>query len=584
MSKIARRGKIRRFNPSEVFDFSKSLTGLIRGAQPVFTRADAATCASRVNNRGIVEAVSANIARLEHSISASSAAAGRTLTASNLAVKTEDLSVNVLWRTSNFVITPDALACPSGPKFLTKIAATAVADASSYETLAPDGAFSISFYVHVGTRSGLEFLIRNGNTAQAYLFSTFIDGVLSNPAWRADVLGGGIYRVSVLVTTGFNPGELLQVYYGATSGVTPGLYWYVSGMQITPGIALAPYFGNDSTSPVYVYDSGGLWLEKSSINYVFPSDNLSTWGNYVTGTAAGTVQVVNDPKYGPVIRLTKTAGAIGDRFGKSRAGITLAGRYTVSSMVKSNAAVTAGFANYVDLQRTGGGLLTIASPFSGLPVGVWTEFEGHPPAGTTTGAGGTCYFWLDGPIGSSADFTGYQIEPDEIKTSWILATNAFTTRAAESLVLTDITQLGVTVSAGGTVAFEWDEQYTIPANTFPGFGYRDPVSGDALGFFQVNGNVIFLSRTSAGSTSCQVAVTGGAGNRQRAVASWTAAGRIALSVNGSPVVTDTGPVPVVSQFNFDRLDMAYDSVLLRGAEFYPTPLSDADIQTLSALI
>lgn len=139
------------------------------------------------------------------------------------------------WAAYNFVIENNSLALPAWavwPSYLAKLTATPTPAATVYSITCPATTLTVSFYAHLGTRSVLNFLIRNGTTAAApYGWQLDVNGV--SGAWFSGVnLGGGIYRITVNVTSWFSVGDQFQVYYGATWAVTAWLYWYVGGMDI----------------------------------------------------------------------------------------------------------------------------------------------------------------------------------------------------------------------------------------------------------------------------------------------------------------------------------------------------------------
>lgn len=151
----------------------------------------------------------------------------------NVLSSSEQITSAAPWYASAFTITNGALACPSGPAYLTKLTATASPGVTYYYTSAPSSSFKVSMYVSVGTRPYLELLIRNGTTATNYN-AGYIDssGTVSGGTWVATPLGGGIFRVETTVTTGFTAGDILMIYYGATNTVTQGLFWYVGGLDV----------------------------------------------------------------------------------------------------------------------------------------------------------------------------------------------------------------------------------------------------------------------------------------------------------------------------------------------------------------
>ena len=155
-------------------------------------------------------------------------------------------------------------------------------------------------------------------------------------------------------------------------------------------------------------------------NYVTNSAAQAGWTQYVEGTGAVSISTVTDPIYGSVTRITKTAGATGDRVGLVRSLSGLSGsNYTTSVTVKSNVAGTAGYASYCDAAQTPSGLVSItrAVPSS---VGVWERV----PVSVAGSLAGTATFYcplISGPVNSSVDVIMPQLELSAVAGGYIAA-------------------------------------------------------------------------------------------------------------------------------------------------------------------
>lgn len=151
----------------------------------------------------------------------------------NLAPKSEGIDTSAPWGAFDFAIQQNALPSPEGPAFLDRLTATSTPNATVYGMTAPVGAFFVRLYVHLGSRSSLNLLIRNGTTATALnAFILQADGSGAANGWTATPVGSGVFRLSVRVSSGFTAGDSLQIYYGATGGVTAGLFWFVGGVSV----------------------------------------------------------------------------------------------------------------------------------------------------------------------------------------------------------------------------------------------------------------------------------------------------------------------------------------------------------------
>ncbi len=180
------------------------------------------------------------------------------------------------------------------------------------------------------------------------------------------------------------------------------------------------------------YEAGLLVVEAAASN-LLANSNPQLWANYSSGGATGTYEVIVDPIKGSVLRLTKTTGAVGTRFGKSIGANGLSGdSYTASIDAKMNVAGSVAQGIYVDAQKVGGGLVTASSSLAGS-IDVWSSYT-TTGLGALTGTAGV-YMWLDGPAGSSMDVALAQVEIGPVKTSHIPTAGAPVTRAADQIYL-----------------------------------------------------------------------------------------------------------------------------------------------------
>ena len=217
---------------------------------------------------------------------------------------------------------------------------------------------------------------------------------------------------------------------GTFTRSTTATYFDAAGLLQTAAIN-TPRFGHDPATRVPL----GLMAEGAATNFLPNADTPNVWPTSVNGTAAGTVQVVSDARFGNVVRLTKTAGAVGDRFGIVRSVVGLSGRsYCAHIWAKVNVAGTTGNPSYVDANKIGGGLATVVSSLGG-EVDVWRKYTTTASAAPVDLQGSAAfYIFVLGPIGSSVDIVFPQLELGAVATSYIPnTTTAAVTRAAETL-------------------------------------------------------------------------------------------------------------------------------------------------------
>jgi hypothetical protein len=210
----------------------------------------------------------------------------------------------------------------------------------------------------------------------------------------------------------------------------------------------ASYLGTVSALRVMVergaaataYEPGAqLLVEAEAINCALgtDTDDLAAWPIYLSGTAAVTRQVVADPQFGSVLRLTKTAGALGDRAGvggNGRLGGMSGTSYVVSCWVKRSADAEGSV--YVDANRLTGGLITRQVIIHAAPAGQWARVSGVGSNALGLAGTGSAYVWLDGPIGTTVDIKLPNVTLGTVLSSAFPAGATATTRAADVIQVT----------------------------------------------------------------------------------------------------------------------------------------------------
>lgn len=213
----------------------------------------------------------------------------------------------------------------------------------------------------------------------------------------------------------------------SASRASTATYFDAAGVLQTAAVNV-PRFDFDPVTGA----SLGLLVEAASTKCLGANDDLMSWTAYTTGTATMSRSIVVDPVYGNVLRLTKTAGAVGDRAGLVRAMTGLTGpAYVIGSYVRRGTASTAGYAPYVDANKTGGGNITVTRSLGTAAPGVWGRLSAASPTFGTLAGNAGAYIWVDSAIGDFVDIKLPEVELGSVLTSALAVVTAPATRAAD---------------------------------------------------------------------------------------------------------------------------------------------------------
>lgn len=215
---------------------------------------------------------------------------------------------------------------------------------------------------------------------------------------------------------------------GTFTRSTTATYFDAAGVLQTAAVN-TPRFDHDPVTLVPL----GLMAENATTNFLAYASTPNVWGTFTESGSNGTVSVISDPKFGNVVRLTKTAGASSARFGVnvSVASGLSGSNFAISVWAKSNLAGTAATPAYMDASRVGGGLVSTNVVMTAA-VGTWQKYKGAA-SGPLLG-GGQFYALISGPVNSSIDFVLPQLELGAVASSFMVNTTAGAiTRAADVL-------------------------------------------------------------------------------------------------------------------------------------------------------
>lgn len=171
-------------------------------------------------------------------------------------------------------------------------------------------------------------------------------------------------------------------------------------------------------------------------------------------------------------------------------------------------------------------------------------------------------------------------------TSYIPTQASQVTRAADVAAITEANFSRWYNQSEGTFVVEADSVVPTSTSVFRSVGATDGTSGNALAMFIYNGRC-GASSTVGGVSQADLQVNGSHSPNVPAKSAFAyKANDLAFSVNGSAALTDTvASIPAVDRLAVGALAPAAGGQLnghIRRIRFYPTRLSNAQLQALTA--
>jgi hypothetical protein len=194
--------------------------------------------------------------------------------------------------TGAFSIDYTNIVSPDGNKTGNKITSVTGSSATSRVVTATATAYKFSIYAKAGTLANnlTSFLIRNNTTATS-LINIELNASNNSTIYGSAIttsLSNGWIKVDIIATSGISIGDAIGVYFGATSSITPGLYWYVWGADLRPTIGVPltlPAYQRVNTStdydtigfnPYLSFNGTNQWMVTPSIDFSV-TDKMTVW-------------------------------------------------------------------------------------------------------------------------------------------------------------------------------------------------------------------------------------------------------------------------------------------------------------------
>jgi hypothetical protein len=519
---------------------------------------------------------------------------------------------NAVWVKDASTISSNAINAPNGT--LTAdllIPSTTSANDHRIRQYLPTsvGNFNYSVYVKSGGYNWVK-LRSEANWANVNLSNGAI-GFTSGVTPTVEILSNGWYRISfsvVNVSGGFayvypmNVNENIidpSAWAGnGTSGV------YIWGAQLVEGSSAQTYFPTTDRLNVprlsYMYGScPALLLEPQRTNLALRSEEFDNayWSKYLATVSANTATSPDGTQNADLVYPSSTGSLAGQLFRQISSGISSGNVVTISAYVKASgknfaylSQIQNSFSPDAYFNLTTGAITNISS---GVTASMTQLTNSWWRISITSTAGVGLYYAVIGSTDSAGSTTntasgtngilvyGYQVEVGAYPTTYIPTTTASATRVADSFSRNNIYTNGLITSSGGTwfVELRNNVSYTGDAGGDAIIlGDTQNTAGNNFRLFSgtSSGRIIIFKTISATPTSLYTTTTDTT--------------KIAIKWNGSTADVFANGTKVVSAtaFTATQLEFFWTNIVavpkfIQAMALYPTPLSDAQCQTLTTL-
>ena len=550
-----------------------------------------------------------------------------TFVGSNGLIQTTPASVNLLtwtqqfdnaaWTKSNTTVTANSTVAPDGTSTAdTLIENTSNAFHAAVQSLTLSGATTISCYLKANTRNFAAIRTYDGTNGDRYAvfnLATGAAGVTSGGTTSTITsVGNGWYRCSMTYTYTSASGSAgitvqdANSYVAYTGDGTSGVYLW--GAQVEVGSAATTYTRNNGGvfPPRFDYDPvtlapKGLLIEEQRTNLLVRSEEFdnAAWVKLratVTANATtspdGTVdadKLVEDTTASNTHIISQTA-TIAASTSYTFCVYLKAGERTFARLLFGDAGGNNGVRVDVNLSNgatstsvAGTGWVLTAASATAVGNGWYRVVLTGANTSATAGIGiiylasalGTISYTGDGTSGIY--LWGAQVEAGAFATSYIPTVASQVTRTADqcSIVAPNFAPW-YNQSEGSFVVEADSSSATGVASTADDGGFTNRIQ------VGTSSTVTFFV-TSGGTTQAELAL-GGIGQTPARIAVAYKQNDFAGSRNGASALTDTsGSVPTVNRFGIGSvLGLAYINGHIRSIRYYPTRLTNAQLQALTA--
>lgn len=503
-----------------------------------------------------------------------------------------------------------ALQAPDGTFTADTIIATATATPALVRTFASTAAaHTFSIYLKQGNTSFSEIEMIDQGTVVNRVRLTYATGALTvvagSPTGTATSVGNGWWRVTITYTfPAIGAADTLVVYPSTTTG-SIGEYCFAWGAQLEQASSATDYTRNFGGlfPPRFDYDPvtrapRGLLIEEQRTNLLTYSEDLTNAAWVKTG-ATVTANATTSPDGTSNADKLDEDGSTGQHFAATPIQSYTSGvSYTLSAYVKAAEKTTAyfSFANSVFGASTNAtfnlatGTVSSASNCTATITNAGNGWYRCAISATATASVSTvAYIAISslssytGTAGSGIFIYGAQLEAGAFATSYIPTVAAQVTRTADSAVIQSPNFASWFNNVEGTLLVEADSVVGNIAQVNRPAAFSDGGSNNTLStyiFSALRGTAVSVGGVSQADLSA-------AGYTANAIGKWAFAYKVndfALSVNGAAALTDTsGTVPTVDRLSIGSLNAI--NLLnghIRSIRFYPTRLSNAQLQALTA--
>lgn len=531
----------------------------------------------------------------------------------NLLTFTQEFD-NAGWVKNGTTITANAATAPDGTLTAGKLVentANAEHRAARTETLVA-GTYTLSCYVKAAERGFFVFRENiNGSIVDTF-FNLNTGVVASTGAGRTSSItsaGNGWYRCAVTATStggsatlGFDISDNgARIVYTGTAGL--GIYLW--GAQLEANTTATDYTRNNGGvyPPRFDYDPAtlapkGLLIEEARTNLFLYSEDLAdaTWGKNWGGGVSVTSNQANGPDGAQNLDLVTSSGLDGAAY--QSFAIAFNAAHSVSFFVRQGTAASS--------------RLEISNAVSGPTASVTFSWTGGVPSTSSTGGtptnikfenyGGGLYrvsfsfvsdgsganfvlFAPDSTAGLGTSYAGYfQLEAGAFATSYIPTVASQVTRTADVATITGANFSQWYNQSEGTFVVDFDTIMLFPASTAPTqvLSVSDGTSNNRMTIF-CHADLVGGQVRQGGATQAQLYFSSIPSGVNKAFLAYKT-NDVAATFNGAVAQVDTSAtIPTVDRMGIGIApSSAYLNGHIRSIRYYPTRLSNAQLQALTA--
>jgi hypothetical protein len=510
----------------------------------------------------------------------------------NLFTQTQQFD-NAAWTKTNTTVTANSTVAPDGTSTadtLTSSAGAGVHYMRQVATVTASTAYAFSFYVKAGTHNFIQ-LINNG-TAAAFANFDLANGVAGPTGTKSTAsitsTGNGWYRCTVVFDDTAVLANDFRINIVSSASAAYSQNWTTTGTETV--FIWGAQLQTGSTATTYTRNNGGVYparfdydpvtlqpkgiqIEEQRTNLLLQSNGFTTSSWNSTGSPVITANAAISPD-GTSNAFQITSSPSGTFRVIFQDVTTTAVAHTFSIYLKSATGTNQTMRIWVDTSPSVSAAITVTPQWQRFTVSGTTDTSARVQIGVDSSANAfDVYAW------------GAQVEAGAFATSYIPTVASQVTRTADQCSIVAPMFAPWYNQSEGTFVVEADSVAPVIAATYAAVSANDNSSNNRNSVFFTSGLWGAIT-TVGGVNQASIVVSGSYTPNAIAKLSYAyATNNFAFSVNGSAPSTDTsGTVPSVDRL-FIGSTLANNQAInghIRSIRYYPTRLSDAQLQALTA--